>query len=728
MNRLFRFVSLLLLIGIVSPVQSQSPLKFRDENLPNPQTFAFIVGISKYEFVRPLTYADKDAQLFKNFLQSPGGGNVKDENIFMLLNEEATNQNFWVKGFQWLRAKQLQKGDRLFIYLAGHGDAIDEDQFFFLGYNCNPQGDKNNYLVSGAIQLFNLKKKISNETAKGVDVYFIMDACRSNELPGGAEGQGFLNTAVSEKKAGEIIMLATGAGQESLEDKSIGNGHGLFTYYLVDGLSGVADNEGTPDYKVTYNEIRNYVDTKVPSVAQQRFSRSQNPYFCCNENSGKVISTVDPTYLQEWLKEKSKLPGGGNAFHGPYSNRFFNLADTSLQKTYNDFYKAIKKNNITGKNSAEDFYQQLADKFPGSPFTLDAKSTLSVKYIDYAQAKVDKYLSCVQDNSLQTKQTNSEAASRLEKAIQYVKDIDADFANSLMGRLFLLKASGINASPEAAFQNAYSALAIDPNGAYIENELALLHLENNQQDSALYYANRAVKTAPKWECALSTLALIQKAVNNKKPNNNKGQKHLPTKKVRFGFTIGGGINQTNPTYSGNANSSYSDVRSNTNGEFGVGLIAQIALGNTIYIRPTVNVQFENSKLDYIRSSGPGEPDFVNTTIIKNTTANLHIPLVISFSTNNVAPYIMLGPNFSVNVGQNQGTGDVLSLKKTFFGGDAGLGVDIGLGKSGFVISPELKINTRLSDIHEPNPPTPNAMALSSLKKTGFTFNLYFRRR
>ncbi|MBL0129891.1 MAG: caspase family protein [Chitinophagaceae bacterium] len=286
-------------------IAGQAPPKPRDSTITGPQTFAMIMGISSYKYVRPLTYADKDAEMFRDYLKSPAGGKLSNDNIYCLLNEQALLANFYQKGFAWLKAKKLQKGDRLFIYLAGHGDAIDEDQFFYLAYDCNPAGDKNNYLVGGAIQLFNLKKKIATETAKGVEVYFIMDACRTNELPGGTEGQNFLNGAISENRAGEIIMLATGAGQESLEDASIGSGHGLFTYYLIDGLTGSADSMGTVDNQVTLAEIQKYVDKNVPNIAQQRFKRKQDPFFCCPEKIGSVVSIVDTAYLRKWINGKN---------------------------------------------------------------------------------------------------------------------------------------------------------------------------------------------------------------------------------------------------------------------------------------------------------------------------------------------------------------------------------------------------------------------------------------
>ncbi len=732
MRYILSFTMLLVLLVIVfSTSYGQMPLKGRDVTITGPQTFAMVVGISKYKYVRPLTYADKDAELFRDYLKSPGGGSIKDDNIFCLLNEQASNSNFWSKGFQWLKAKQLQKGDRLFIYLAGHGDAIDEDQFFFLGYDCNPAGDKNNYLVSGAIQLFNLKKKISNETTKGVEVFFIMDACRSNELPGGTEGQNFLNAAISEKRAGEILMLATGAGQESLEDASIGTGHGLFTYYLVDGLTGAADSIGTPDSKVTYNEIQTYVDKNVPSIALQRFKRKQDPVFCCTENSERVISRVDQAYLQNWLKKKKQQNrGGGNSFHGIIESPiWFTNADTVLIETYNNFYKAVKSNNITGRSSAEEFFQQLNKKFPGNPYTLDAKSTLAVEYINTAQKKVDRYLSCGDDGSAKEKQANYEAALNLEKAIALVREDDADFASSLRNRMYFLKANGdfgkdgAKGDINTAFQNAYAALSIDRNGAYIQNKLAQLHLQNNNTDSALYYADKATKTAPNWPCALTTLSLAKKA-----PDDKNNQTKKPVRKSSFGYTLGGGLTQSNPTYSGNPQTGYVGVAANSAITLDLGFIYQVNLGNTISIRPATTVNFETMDVDFQRRNVVGGPIITETVSVKTTAVNIALPLIIRLSSKNIAPYIALGPSFNYIFSQDNTSSEILPVKKSLLLGDAGLGVDINILKSGFILSPELKYSAGFSDINNNSTSSPQAASLSSLKRNAFTLSFYLRKR
>ncbi|HEV7783361.1 MAG TPA: caspase family protein, partial [Chitinophagaceae bacterium] len=680
----------LLLFATSLTATSQTPLLPRDPSISGPQTFAMVLGVSKYKYVKPLAFADKDAILFKDYLKSPGGGSVKDENIFLLLNEEASNANFWGKGFQWLKAKKLQKGDRLFIYLAGHGDAIDEDQFFFLGFDCDPKGDKNNYLVAGAIQLFNLKKKISNETAKGVEVIFIMDACRSNELPGGSSGQNFLNSAVSEKQAGEIIMLATAAGQESLEDASIGSGQGLFTYYLVDGLNGVADSIGIPDKRVTFREIQAYVNKNVPSIAQLRFKRKQEPYFCCTENSDRVISTVDTAYLQKWLKTKKQgRRGPGNSFDGELEKNYRAAVDTNLVETYNRFNRAIDNKQVS---TAEDYFNQLNKKFPGNPYTLDAKSSLAVEYINIAQGKVDRYLDCGFTGSAKEKQENAEAADRLEKAIASVREDDADFANSLLGRLYLLKASS-NETISAALRHAGTALGIDRNGAYAMNKLAQLHLENNRADSALYYADKAAKTAPNWPCALTTLALARSAANTtNKPDEIKQPKRIP--KSSFGIAVGGGINRSDPTFQQNANVNVIAVDPRTTAIIDLGVIVNIPLGQSISVRPAVTAVLGNTELIYQRRNSTGGQIFRDTILVKNTSVKIALPLVIRFTNKKINPYLALGPAFSYVVGGNS---EILPTKKSLVLGDAGFGVEFTVPKTGMVISPELRYSRGLTD-------------------------------
>lgn len=713
---------------------AQTPLFGRDSTISGPQTFALVMGISKYQHVRPLSYADKDAEMFRDYLKSPGGGSVKDGNIYCLLNEQASSINFWSKGFQWLKSKKLRSGDKLFIYLAGHGDAIDEDQFFFLSYDCNPQGDKNNYLVAGTIQLFNLKKKIADETAKGVEVIFVMDACRTNELPGGQEGQSFLNSAVSEAKAGEIIMLAAAAGEESLEDASIGNGHGLFSWYLVNGLTGLADSITKPDNQVTLEEIQKYVEKNVPAVAQQQFRRKQDPYFCCNEKSEKVISKVNTQYLKQWLNEqKNKKRSPGNAFEGEFQYRktIKNTADTSMIEAYNLFNKAIGNNRITGNNSAEYYYQQLNKKYPGTPYTLDAKSSLAVEFITAAQKKIDRFLACGDNNSAREKQENYEIALRLQQAINMVRDDDPLYANELMNRLYFLKASGdfgeggANGNLSQAFANAFSALNIDRNGAYIHAKLAQLHMQNNNLDSADYYAEKATRIAPKWPCAFTILAQVKKMQEKKNNNNNKNKTRLPGRNT-FGFTLGGGLAQNKPVYERSPNSPYINVTGNNNPAFDFGITYQTGLGGLIDIRPTTQVVFDGGDLVFEQFPTSGDTTR-ETHTFKNISVSAYVPFIFRLSKNDIAPYIMLGPGFNFIMSQNEDTRSIIPVKRGVVLGDAGIGVDIGFKKAGIILSPKIKYTKGFNN-QQRDGGTAYTDVISSLKKQGFSFNLYIRKR
>ena len=142
----------------------------------------------------------------------------------------------------------MQKGDRVYFYFAGHGDAIDPRKYFFLLPDCNTSGDKNNYTggMASVIEMYSIKAFIKNELIlkDGVDVFLIWDACRTNELSGGETGVENTQKGIAENSDGESIMLSASAGEVALENSNYAHGHGLFTYYLIDGLSGAADKPG----------------------------------------------------------------------------------------------------------------------------------------------------------------------------------------------------------------------------------------------------------------------------------------------------------------------------------------------------------------------------------------------------------------------------------------------------------------------------------------------------
>ncbi|HEX6846267.1 MAG TPA: tetratricopeptide repeat protein, partial [Chitinophagaceae bacterium] len=522
---------------------------------PDQRTFAMIMGISTYKFIRPLSFADSDAELFRDFLRSPAGGKIADSNIYFLKNEEAKAANFLVKGMSWLRNRNLKAGDRLYIYLSGHGDAINQDEYFYLTYDCNPAGDKNNYLITGTIQLYNLKVRIAEASRKGVEVIFIMDACRTNELPGGGEGQQQLQAAISEKQAGEIIMLATGAGQESLEDPLIGGtGHGVFTYYLVDGMTGAADGQVSKDNLVTLDELEKYIASTVPAYAQEKHNRKQNPFLCCDEGKKKVISKVDTAFLKKWMQTK-KLTGqlrghaatkrGGIAMkrdfrpdHDWRPDLFTNVSDTSIVDLYNSFNQALKDFNLTGNgNSAEDYYQQLNKLAPTSSYTIDAKLSLATEYINFAQSKINLYLEGRDVSSIQrvrsqldaddrsdevtnsldrmekvARQDFSDVGNMLERAIEYAEVDDENFRKKLMAKRFFFKAQGYfdkggnTIGLRTAIQDAMQAYKADPTAAYILNTLSSLQLDNNKPDSAIYFGRLASAQAPLWRYPYMNIA------------------------------------------------------------------------------------------------------------------------------------------------------------------------------------------------------------------------------
>ena len=98
--------------------------------------FAVVIGISHYAKsngqINDLRYADRDAQSMLDFLKSPAGGGLAEEDTLVLLNDAATTESIRHALFSFLTKPQEQ--DTVVIYIAGHGapDPLDPRNLYLI--------------------------------------------------------------------------------------------------------------------------------------------------------------------------------------------------------------------------------------------------------------------------------------------------------------------------------------------------------------------------------------------------------------------------------------------------------------------------------------------------------------------------------------------------------------------------------------------------------------------
>ncbi len=243
-----------------------------EEVLPSTvsKKWAVIVGISKYKDTRipSLRYADRDAKAFFAWITSEEGGKYPPAQVKLLLNDNASSMNIKHSLFEWLN--QSLEEDIVTIYFAGHGSPQSPDQpenLFLLPYDT--QYDS---IAATAFPMWDIETALKR-FIRAKRVVVIADACHS-----GGVGQTFditrrdsrgirknkINASLhrlSKINPGICVICASGEREQSQESKDWGNGHGVFTYFLLKGLRGEADYNN--DQRVSLGELIPYFSEMV---------------------------------------------------------------------------------------------------------------------------------------------------------------------------------------------------------------------------------------------------------------------------------------------------------------------------------------------------------------------------------------------------------------------------------------------------------------------------------
>ncbi len=284
-------------VRVVWPKEVLANSKYRPEGTPAPppaaptaagvsprptfgrvrNRFAVLIGLSRYKFrgkwgLGNLRYASSDAEALAAYFRSEDGGRF--DHVILLTDEEATTLNIKIALREKLRG--AQKDDLVVISWSGHGgpDPQELNKLYLITHDTDPE-----HMASTGYGMDEFKRDISRVEARRVLI--LADTCHSagisdpkvalrgpkdNKIVEGIKGVYVAPQNSNVAPPMWMIFTSCETGEYSRETEKLGGGHGVFTWYLLEGLKGRADDPkygGDDDGKITLGELIEYTRDQV---------------------------------------------------------------------------------------------------------------------------------------------------------------------------------------------------------------------------------------------------------------------------------------------------------------------------------------------------------------------------------------------------------------------------------------------------------------------------------
>lgn len=260
----------------------------------NVNLWAVLIGISRFKNgdqsvggvqIQNLKSAADDAQAIYDYLRSDEGGGFSDDRILLLKDEGATKEAVE----QALAKLRQSKPDDFFVlFIAAHGvlaPQFDTQQGrtietpYFILYDTDPRQMAATGLpmraFENAVQTIPARKGlVLTDTCHSAGVQL---AGRGGEATTRANSQ-LIDELKKSDAQGVGYLWAADQTEVSLEDPDLnqgaGQGHGVFTYFVLEGMRGNADQN--VDGVVTFDELKKYVRERVAAYTENKQNPSGN--------------------------------------------------------------------------------------------------------------------------------------------------------------------------------------------------------------------------------------------------------------------------------------------------------------------------------------------------------------------------------------------------------------------------------------------------------------------
>ncbi len=251
-----------------------------DKNIPhnpsaNTKTFAFIFANENYRTLAHVPCAINDGDIFAKYCRETLGLPAENVHISkdMTLNEMRQMIDLLVQ------IATYNPQSHIIFYYAGHGAPDEATKEAFLipidSYQVNANA------CYGLNELYNQFRTLTNNR-----VTVFLDACfsgknRDDKMLASARG-----IAIAPKQnivQGNLVVFSAASGDQTALPYEK-EGHGMFTYFLLKKLQ---ETKG----EVTYQELKTYLETKVPQQSLTVNKKVQNPTVTSSPNLGDAWQT-----------------------------------------------------------------------------------------------------------------------------------------------------------------------------------------------------------------------------------------------------------------------------------------------------------------------------------------------------------------------------------------------------------------------------------------------------
>ncbi len=244
--------------------------------------YALLVGIDDYEDKNQvdLGFAVKDILLLGDQLARMG---FKRDHIYTF-RTLASADRLPLKRLILDKLKDILNrvgpDDMICLAFAGHGVQIKGKSYF-----CTQDTDftSEERIASTAISIMEIADKLARSKARCK--LLITDACRNNIVNTAGSHPFELPETPGLKGKDLIIFQSCASGQVSFENNSLE--HGLFTWYLVQGLRGAADTDRDGTLKLL--DVLSYTIEKTRDESRKIYDKPQVPYYYSGDSTDLVL-------------------------------------------------------------------------------------------------------------------------------------------------------------------------------------------------------------------------------------------------------------------------------------------------------------------------------------------------------------------------------------------------------------------------------------------------------